>query len=129
TRERNTVWPLTNGGDALLTFNPENTQHMPRLSIDVEAIASHLETLADAEPCPYCGTTVTIVTSDAAHLIIEVNRLSAALADVRLKAANLRAAMSAALSAEADGETDPLVFLREEITDAGTDDNGGDWCR
>lgn len=39
------------------------------------------------------------------------------LAAARLKAANLEAAMRAALSAHSDGESDPLAYLRDEIGD------------
>lgn len=44
-----------------------------------------------------------------------VTRLAAQLAATRLDRANLLAAMRAALGAHADGETDPLSYLRDEL--------------
>ena len=44
-----------------------------------------------------------------------ITRLTAELAATRLDRANLLAAMRAALGAHADGETDPLSYLRDEL--------------
>jgi hypothetical protein len=44
-----------------------------------------------------------------------VARLSAELADTRLDRASLLAAMRATLEADADGEDDPLSYLRDEL--------------
>lgn len=44
-----------------------------------------------------------------------IARLSADLKSVRLDRANLLAAMRAALAAHADGEPDPLFYLRDEL--------------
>jgi hypothetical protein len=44
-----------------------------------------------------------------------ITRLSADLAATRMDRANLLAAMRAALGAHADGETDPLSYLRDEL--------------
>jgi|SRR5215469_8929465 len=41
--------------------------------------------------------------------------LAAELAAARLESANLLAAMRAALAADADGESDPLFYLRDEV--------------
>jgi hypothetical protein len=46
-----------------------------------------------------------------------VARLIAELAGARLDRANLQAAMRAALAAHADGETDPLSYLRYELAE------------
>ncbi len=53
--------------------------------------------------------------SDAAMLAAQVTRLTAELERTRLDRANLRAAMRAALAAHADGEPDPLWYLRDEL--------------
>ena len=56
-----------------------------------------------------------------------VARLTAELAGSRLDRANLIAAIRAALAADADGEADPLSYLRDELDEqalAGTP--GGD---
>ena len=44
-----------------------------------------------------------------------VTRLSADLANAGLDRANLLAAMRAAIEADADGEADPLAYLRDEL--------------
>jgi hypothetical protein len=46
-----------------------------------------------------------------------VARLSAEFADASLDRANLLAAMRATLAAHAQGETDPLAYLRDELTE------------
>jgi hypothetical protein len=48
-------------------------------------------------------------------LCAEVTRLNAELAAARLDRANLLAAIRAALAAHADGEPDPLFYLRDEM--------------
>jgi hypothetical protein len=53
--------------------------------------------------------------SDTATLAAQVTRLSADLERTRLDRANLRAAMRATLAAYADGETDPLWYLLDEL--------------
>jgi hypothetical protein len=53
--------------------------------------------------------------SDTATLAAQVTRLSAELERTRLDRANLRAAMRATLAAHADGEPDPLWYLRDEL--------------
>jgi len=53
--------------------------------------------------------------SDTVALAAQVTRLSAELDRVRLDRANLRAAMRATLAAHADGEPDPLWYLRDEL--------------
>jgi hypothetical protein len=52
--------------------------------------------------------------ADIARLLSEISSLHSQLAAARLKAANLEAAMRAALSAHSDGESDPLSYLRDE---------------
>jgi len=45
-----------------------------------------------------------------------IARLAAELADTRMDRANLIAAMQAAIGAHADGEPDPLYYLRDELS-------------
>ena len=53
--------------------------------------------------------------ADTTTLAAQVTRLSADLDRARLDTANLRAAMRATLAAHADGEPDPLWYLRDEL--------------
>jgi hypothetical protein len=53
--------------------------------------------------------------SDTSALSAEITRLSAELHDARLDRANLLAAMRAALAAHADGEPDPMSYLRDDL--------------
>ena len=53
--------------------------------------------------------------NDTVALSAEITRLSAEVEPSRLDRANLLAAMRAALAAHADGEADPLWYLRDEL--------------
>ena len=53
--------------------------------------------------------------NDVLILAAEVSRLSAELQNTRLDRANLLAAMRAALAAQADGEPDPMWYLRDAL--------------
>lgn len=53
--------------------------------------------------------------ADTARLLSEITSLQSQLAAARLRAANLEAAIRAALGAHSDGEPDPLSYLRDEI--------------
>ena len=53
--------------------------------------------------------------ADNLALSAEVTRMDADLAATRLDMANLLAAVRAALTAHADGEADPLYYLRDEL--------------
>jgi outer membrane murein-binding lipoprotein Lpp len=53
--------------------------------------------------------------TDTATLATHIARLSADLQRTRLDAANLRAAIRAALAAHAEGEPDPLWYLHDEL--------------
>jgi hypothetical protein len=45
-----------------------------------------------------------------------IGRLATQLADTRMDRANLLAAMRATIAAQADGEADPLYYLRDELS-------------
>jgi hypothetical protein len=53
--------------------------------------------------------------TDAVALADEVTRLADELAAVRLDRANLHAAARATIAAAAEGEPDPLSYLRDEL--------------
>jgi hypothetical protein len=52
---------------------------------------------------------------DAPLLAAEITQLSADLANTRLERANLAAAARATIAAQAEGEADPLWYLRDEL--------------
>jgi hypothetical protein len=54
--------------------------------------------------------------ADAAALAAEFQELTAELVALRLDCANLLAAGRAVLTAHADGEPDPLFYLRDELS-------------
>jgi hypothetical protein len=58
---------------------------------------------------------VDIALGDVPALGAIVSRVAAELADTRMDRANLLAAMGAAVAAQADGEADPLYYLRDEL--------------
>jgi len=60
--------------------------------------------------------------TDMVALAAQVTRLSTDLERARLDRANLRAAMRATLAAYADGEPDPLWYLRDELNAPQTPD-------
>jgi hypothetical protein len=53
--------------------------------------------------------------NDTVALSAEITRLSAELQDTRLDRANLLAAIRATLAAHADGEPDPMWYLRDAL--------------
>jgi hypothetical protein len=98
-------------------------RHLPQLFIDPNAVVRRLQTLADADPCKNCEIPVAQAIADIARLLVEVDRLRRALREERIRSANLEAAMRAALSAHADGESEPLAYLRDELASTGPG-----WC-
>jgi hypothetical protein len=88
----------------------------PRLRIDLDEILGTIALeLARVRICDQCQQSVPSLINDLAHLVAEVTRLAGELDQARLDRANLRAAMRAALAADADGEADPLWYLRDEL--------------
>ena len=82
---------------------------------DAAQVAARLDTLARAELCESCERAVIPVTADTVALLIEVILLRDRLAAARLESANRLAAIRAALHADAEGETEPLDYLRYEL--------------
>jgi hypothetical protein len=107
-----------------MTITPENQPHTPRPHIDIDDILAGTA-FAAAHICDECQVPATILIIDIKRLIEEVARLQSALVSERLISANLRAAIRAALGAQADGEPDPFAYLRDELPDAG--DSPEDW--
>jgi hypothetical protein len=106
--------------------NPQNIRrHAPELSIDLDGILNRLRELASADVCESCEPFTDSAVVDITLLCLEVSRLYGALKEERLRSANLEAAIRAALSAENDGEADPLAYLRDECP--GYPDNSGGW--
>ena len=66
--------------------------------------------------------------TDNLTLTAEVTRLNAELAAARLDRANLLAAMRATLAAHADGEPDPLYYLRDAVRVYPTRDDLANRC-
>lgn len=60
---------------------------------------------------------VSAALQDTPVLVAEILRLRTKLSMTRLSRANLIAAVRAALSADTDGEPDPLSYLRDELAD------------
>lgn len=100
-------------------------RHAPQLSINLDGVISRLHALAQFRPCDPCTPEIGGAITDILLLILEVNRLYAALGRERLRSADLEAAIRAALGAEADGEADPLAYLRDEFP--GYRDASGGW--
>jgi hypothetical protein len=107
-------------------------RHTPPRPLDLEAITAHLHALADTQSCPDCDTAVTPVIEDVAHLLSILAQLYDELASARLEAANLRAAIRAALGAATDAEPDPLAYLRWELPEphqhTPAPGSGRGWC-
>jgi len=78
--------------------------------------ASAMPALADLwRPVDNALNDAVLLSALVARLSAQVSRLSAELERARLDRANLRAAMRATLAAHADGESDPLWYLRDEL--------------
>ena len=78
--------------------------------------ASAMPTLAGLwRPVDDALSDAVLLSALVARLSAQVARLSAERDRARLDRANLRAAMRAALAAHADGEPDPMWYLRDEL--------------
>ena len=102
-----------------MTDQEARQRHLPAITVNLDAVAARLETLASAGLCPRCEQMVTPVTADTVALLAEVIRLHEAARTARLESANRLAAIQAAIHAAQEGESDPLAYLRDEIPDDG----------
>ena len=109
-----------------MTSTPHNQPHIPQLQIDLDEILATIALeLARVRICHQCQSSVPSLIDDLAQLVTEITRLHAALIRERLISANLQAAIRAALGAQADGEPDPLAYLRDELPESGGSDAYG----
>ena len=67
-----------------------------------------------------CGGSSTRALADVPAVLADLGRARAELEAVRLDRANLLAAIRASLAADAEGEPDPLGYLRDELDAPGT---------
>ena len=102
-----------------MTSTHQNQTAIPRLQINLDEILGTIALeLARVRICPQCQDSVPSLINDLAALVAELTRLAGELDQARMDQANLRAAMRAALAAHADGEADPLWYLRDELSAA-----------
>jgi len=66
--------------------------------------------------------------ADVPAALAELGRVRAELEAVRLDRANLLAAMGATVGAHADGEPDPLYYLRDELDACQARSQGHGWA-
>jgi hypothetical protein len=108
-----------------LNNQPYPARHIPNIAIDNdEVLAAIALELARVHICDQCHRTVPPLIDHIAQLVGEITRLHDALIKERLTSANLLAAIRAALGAAADGEADPLAYLRDELPDDSGDTYG-----
>jgi len=99
-----------------MTSTHQNQPTIPRLQINLDEILGTIALeLARVRICDQCGASVPSLINDLADLVAELTRLADKLNQARLDRANLRAAMRAALAAHADGDPDPMWYLRDEL--------------
>jgi hypothetical protein len=98
--------------------NQDNRPHVPPLQIDNDKLTTTLaRALSKINGCHRCRVYASSLTIDIALLHTEIARLHTEFINERLVSANLRAAIRATLAAHADGEDDPLAYLRYELPD------------
>jgi len=104
--------------------------HTPRLMVDLDAASTRYRAALTA---PTDGLLAALAgcAADVPALVSEVDRLFALLLQARRRYADLAAAARATLAAAADGEPDPLAYLRDELADPApwTGAGAGRGCR
>ncbi|GID32908.1 hypothetical protein [Paractinoplanes brasiliensis] len=90
-----------------------NQPHIPRPTVDQEAVRTHLHA-ARRKPTP---AAVWTAVADIPVLLAEVDRLTRLLSRTRWDFADLLAAARATLNADQDGEPDPLGYLRDAVAE------------
>jgi hypothetical protein len=111
-----------------MTSTPQNRPHIPQLHINIDTLLDRIAH-ARARTCEQCQDPVTSLIADIARLAGEITRLNSELIHERLISANLRAAIRAALGAQADGEPDPLAYLTDELPEIPGSEPIGEWGR
>jgi hypothetical protein len=108
-----------------LNNKPYPARHIPEIAIDQDQVLATIALeLARMYICARCRRAVTPLIDNITQLAEEITRLHDALIAERLTSANLLAAIRAALGAAADGEADPLAYLRDELPDESGDAHG-----
>lgn len=87
---------------------------MRALRVSTGGILAH-SAEARATACPECGGTTGTLADDTGRLLEEITRLYESLRTARMRAANLEAAIRAAIHAQEDSDHDPIGYLRDEI--------------
>jgi hypothetical protein len=97
-------------------INPNDSARPARAAlVNHDAVRADLTALAETgRPVVYRAALLAVVLHVPA-LLGDVERLRLLAVGARREYANLRAAARAALSADAEGEPDPLGYLREEL--------------
>ena len=83
--------------------------------VDVEAIRLQWDMLEEIADPDDVFAEMTVLLSYMPELLAEISRLYERMAAERLRYANLLAAVLSALSADRDGESDPLSYVRSEL--------------
>lgn len=91
----------------------------PALRVNLAIIGGHRTSWQRARSRRARRAAACALANDTAYLVAEIQRLHDLAAGTRMALANMRAAALAALSAAADGEADPLSYLRDELNPAG----------
>ncbi|BCJ50419.1 hypothetical protein Asp14428_18940 [Actinoplanes sp. NBRC 14428] len=86
---------------------------VPRPTVNQEAVRTHLRA-AHRQPNPVAMWTAV---ADVPVLLAEIDRLAVLLSRTRWDFADLLAAARATLAAHDDGESDPLAYLRDAVTE------------
>lgn len=89
------------------------TPYAPRPTLDLEAVRTHFRNaLRYRTP-----TAMWTALADIPVLLVELERVLDLLTRARTEFANVLAAARATLAAVAESETDPLMYLRDEIAE------------
>lgn len=88
----------------------------PKLTVDLPAIAGRHRAILGAGTVDQLHNALLDSATDVPLLLAELARLWTQLLALRLRYANLRAAAQATLSADRDGEPDPLAYLTDELS-------------
>jgi len=92
----------------------------PRPTVDEEAVWHHLRMALDRRTPFEIWTAI----ADIPVLLAELERVGTLLTSARTEFANLLAAARATLAAVEDGESDPLLYLRDHVAT-----HGPEWDR
>jgi hypothetical protein len=98
--------------------SPHSRPRPPELAVDVPAIAARHRAILHTRTVEEFHNALLDSASDVPLLMAELSRLWSQLLRLRLRYANLEAAARAALSAQRDGEPDPLAYLADELAGA-----------